>query len=728
VDWDSAGRATFAFSAVQLTPTEWIDTYVLPACVEAGMTWVARGTQDYTTEFDLDGEYVTALEILRAMQQAGRAPGELVLRRNGATDYKIDLLVARGSTAATVRVQTQKNLLAHQRTRRYADIGTKIIPRGNAESVQRGMAHAMWRVQTVVSGTQADLEDPNGGADPIAYDDQLNGWYVAPVASTFSSQQVTDSATANSRITVASTAGWTAGTTLLRFFRTSTSAGEEVIGLTHPTRVTTPASGGFGVVTRILDVAGGTGDSNLLTSNPWMTAWATNTSPADGYTKITGTAVSTTSRESTTIRLGTYSYKFIVSGSTAGYASPGSLSALDAGSSAGRTGVYTPTITPYTTAARRHSAHTWVYISARTNGGVQLVVADATTLIPFAWGPVSVGVGQWTKLEVTGIDCSTHANGVVCAVITAPDWIAGQAYWGTPWYTNLTFYVDAFGFAEADAAISDVLYSGGTALWQRANVALAAISDVVTGYSVTLADLARLDDSDWSDEPLTVGGNVEIVDADLAVTTTQRVVELEQDLLNPLNAAVQLATAETQLTKTLAGGGVASSGSIGGSTGIVTTSGTAAGLGVTDVYTKAEVDALLEDYPLLDGTRQFTGPVGINTGAEGFSIGKITYSSSGQTDGSATDDGNPYSIRGLASANLEVLWIIGRYGAATHGFIDQVVVETHSGTVTTVMSSDLFGTPPTRTYTISGGNIELTFGGSTSNDYIIRVAAINSHG
>lgn len=583
VGWDSAGHATFAFSALQLTPTEWINTYVLPACVEAGMSWVAIGTQDYTTEFDLDGEYVTALEILRAMQQAGRAPGELALRRNGSTDYKIDLLIGRGLTATTVRVQTSRNLLAHQRTRRFSDLGTKIVPRGAAESAVRDMSQAIWRVQTVVDGTHADLEDPLGGADPIAYDDQLNGLYVAPIASSFSSQVISDCTASNSRITVASTAGWTGGTTLVRFFRTSGANGDGVVSLSHPTRALSPASGGFGVVTRILDIPGGTGDSNLLTSNPWMSTWTTGTNPPDGWTKVTGVGMTnTTTREATTIRLGTYSYKNVV------FANATDATYCE---------VRSPVATPYTTAGKRFSAHAWVYITARTNGGVRLMVRNANTGGAVATGPAAITVDQWVKLEITGLDLSACSGGVNVSVITAPDWIAGQPYWGTPWYTDLTVYVDSVGLIEADsAAVTDVLYSGANALWQRANVVLAAVSDVVTGYTVQLADLARLDDSAWSDEPLTLGGYLEIVDSDLSVTTTQRVVELTQDLLNPLSASVQLATPETLLTKMLAGGSFTGGGTITGSSGLVTTAPqTAGGLGITDVYTKTEMDALLAD-------------------------------------------------------------------------------------------------------------------------------------
>lgn len=594
VDFDSNGRPMFDFSAVQLTATEWIDNYVLPACVEAGLTWIARGTIDYTTEFDLDGEFVSAFELIRAIQQPGRAPGEFALRRNGSTSYLIDIVTARGSSAETVRVQTAKNLLANRRTRRLNEVGTVIVPRGAADAAVRDMSQAYWRVKTVVSATVAELEDPAGGAGPIGFDDQLNGLYVAPIASSFSSQVISDSDAATQRITVASTAGYTAGTTLLRFFRTSGSSGERLISLAHPTRSLAPSAGGYGKVTRFADVPGVLGDANILT-NPFLSTWTNAANPPDGYTKIASGLTPTVSREASVIRLGTYSYKFVINQDTGLYYGPSSLTALNS-ATAGICGVYSPTATPFTTAGLTEVGHAWVQITARTNGGLQLVAADASTLVPFAWGPVVTTVDEWVKLTLQGLDCASHANGVILAVVTAPDWIAGQPYWGTPWANNLTFYVDSMGFGEADAPIGDVLYSGGTALWQRANVVLAAISDIVTGYGLRVADLARLDGSAWSDEPLTLGGNVEVVDTDLSVTTTQRVVDMAEDLKHPLDTEVQLATPETLLTNALAGTSLASGGSIGGSAGVVTTvGGTAASRGVTDVYTKAEMDELLAE-------------------------------------------------------------------------------------------------------------------------------------
>jgi hypothetical protein len=228
-------------------------------------------------------------------------------------------------------------------------------------------------VKTIVSGTVAELEDPAGGAGPIGFDDQLNGLYVAPIASSFSSQQISASVASTQRITVPSTAAWTAGTTLLRFFRTSGSSGERLISLAHPTRSLAPSAGGYGKVTRFADVPGVLGDANLLT-NPFMSTWTNSANPPDGYTKIASGLTPTVSREASVIRLGAYSYKFVINQDTGLYYGPSSGTALNS-ASAGICGVYSPTARPFTTAGLSEVGHAWVKITSRTNGGLQLVAA-----------------------------------------------------------------------------------------------------------------------------------------------------------------------------------------------------------------------------------------------------------------------------------------------------------------------------------------------------------------
>ena len=518
VAFDSQGRPSFDITGTALTATEWLNTYVLPAVnTEASLFPVDVGTIEFTNLFDLDGSYQTALEIIRAICAPARAPGDFVLRRNGATNYLIDILASRGSTAATVRVQTAKNLLANVRKRSLVAVGTKIIPRGDPAATVRGMERAFWKVASVTDGTHAVLSDIQGGANPgSAFTDQLKDLYVARLVSTFSSQQIAASTTAGS-ITVASTAGWSAGD-YVEFRRTAGANGERVIDVRHPTLSLDPASGGYGARTLLLDVPAGLGDANLC-PNPWTRAWANAANPPDGWSND---GSGTFSQETTIIRFGATAYRVLTPG-----------------------GTYTmrsPTFYPFTTAGLTHSAHAWLYLVQNTGpDAVQLRIMKPDLSVTYSTSLNVTGpIGEWIRVDLQDCDLSSATAGVKLVVVTG-----GSS--GT-----LEYIVGALSLNDGATDIADVEYSGGTVLHQAANVKLAAVASPVAGYELGLLDLARLDGSDWSDEPLVLGGTLEVVDADLAVTTSQRVVELVQDVKNPLNATVQLQTRDRTLTLELA--------------------------------------------------------------------------------------------------------------------------------------------------------------------------------
>ncbi len=701
---DSAGRPTFDFSAAQLTATQWLTNYVVAACARLPYT-VAVGTVDFSNTFDLSGDFATALEIVRAIQQPGRAPGDFVFRRNGSTDYKLDLLASRGSTANTVRVQTRRNLLACTRKRTLANLGTRIVPRGKQGSATRDLSQTYWKV-TVVNGTTFDLSDPYGGTGPIAFDDQLNDLYVARIASTFSSQQITDSVASNQRCTVASTAGWSTGD-MVRLFTTSGSAGKRLISLAHPTRVTSPASGGYGPVERILDFQAGFGDANLLTSNAWLNTWTTSSNPPDGFGR-SSTIGGTWSRDTTVLSPvgNTYSQK-IANGTTS--------------ANVETTRFYSPTATPYTTSGLRFCASAWYYcdtVSAALKRWVRIRIMKPDLSVSYADGdlldPGEI-VGQWVKLSVSNVGLSSATAGVVVVVeVYVDNDPNGYAYH--------TSYFGPMTLSESDVPIEDVLYSGGIAMWQRANTLLSTISQPIAGYDVELADLARIDGSDWNAEPLVVGGTIEVTDTDLSVTTSQRVVELEQDLLNPLNARVQLQTPEPLLTSALAGTvqGSTISGQLGGVTVNVTgaKATTLAGYGITDAYTATEIDALL-------AAKMPIGAAG-HGGGTPLTIGSFVYTSGGadQTVSTGVAAVPVFNSQIVAGAQwiTQILEVSGIDNATGDTFLD--VLYLYGNTVgyghSVISSTTLLGTPRARTWSMPT-TLRLALGGAAGSTYTIRI-------
>lgn len=700
VAFDSAGRPTFNFSATQLTATQWLTNSVLPCITEAGLYTVTVGTVEFTNAFDLTGDFANALEIIRAIQQPGRAPGDFVFRRNGATDYKLDLLASRGSTANVVRVQTARNLLESVRKRTLLSLGTKIVPRGSTNSAVRDLSQTYFRVKTVVSGTVATLEDPYGGPGPIGFTDQLKNLYVAPIVSTFASQIITASDPATQNITVASTAGWTGGTTLVRFFRTSTSAGQRVVSLSHPTRVLSPALGGYGPVTRILDMPTSVGDANLV-KNPWMRTWTTGANAPDGWGR--NTTYGAWTREATIIKNGPYSQK------------------LDTGAAAGQgvlTQVYSPTATPFAIAGLRYAASAWIQftaVSAALARYARIRIMKPDLSVSYADGalldPVT-NIGNWMQLTVSNVDLSAAAAGVVVlveiSVNNAPNGFA-----------SFVAYVDSVTLGEADVPLNDVEYNGGIAMWQRANVLLATISTPIAGYAIQLADLARMDNSAWADEPLVLGGSIEVNDTDLNEVTTQRVVDLEQNLLHPLIATIQLQTTDPLLTTQLAGAVTAGS-TISGSTGNVAITvaaqkqTTVADYGIVDAYTKPQVDALLAKYQALAGAQGAGAP---------FTIGGVTYSAAGTRQSMNT--GLPGATFYVPTGNsIELLEVFG-YDATSGAdcFVDLIAITPLIGpTVGVIFSANMAGAPRARTYTATAGNVKIALGGAVGDTYNLVIS------
>lgn len=172
------GTTAFSFSFTGLTLAEAFDAYIAPALAASGFGYWGRGTFDSSAPFDdniIDG---TALSILR--KWADRFELELAERRNGTTGYLIDLLEERGANAPTPRVETRKNLELTKRTITTNEQATRVIPRGGEAGTEKvGIGAIRWKVAGVDSVTKRlTIVDELGIVTPIAFDDQLNGWFV----------------------------------------------------------------------------------------------------------------------------------------------------------------------------------------------------------------------------------------------------------------------------------------------------------------------------------------------------------------------------------------------------------------------------------------------------------------------------------------------------------------------------------------------------------------------
>ena len=518
----ATGAPVTDFTVVGVTASEAIDDYVLPTLTAAGMSWVSRGTVDPAVRFDLSGQWASALEIVRAIAEPGRANGEWQLRRNGDAGYLLDVVDAIGSAASTLRVRTAHNLLTHDRSRSVLEAVTRVFPRGSDLASQRTMADHLWAVDSVVSGTVLQLADIQGGAGPIAYDDQLNGLYIASMDSaTFAAVQITDSVAATQRVTVSSTAGFTAGK-WCRLFVGSTANGRRLTSLTNPVQAAAPSAGGLGDLGEFLDVPETRADCNLV-PNPWMRDWTTAASPPDNWTESAGTPANRSlSRETTTVRDGSpYAFRLQTSGNTTLY-------------------VETPDIPVWAISGRRHFPAIWFYVDAVPAATASALIFDLYT----AAGVKLAEIGRWVRGATPVEDTWFRVEGAVQDLSAVTGKVRIRVTVGTTTSTTAAsgwnLILSHALLAESEVPVEDIEYSGGTVLWQAANARLLAASAPVRGQELTVADL-EADDPDVFGSLLVVPGqSCELTDTVLAEVTTQRVLEYRPDYLVPLASQIRV--------------------------------------------------------------------------------------------------------------------------------------------------------------------------------------------
>lgn len=612
----TTGQPAPDWTGVQQTAEEWLDALVIPTLAEAGMAFEV-GTIDSTARFTMDGEWNSVLEIINAICEPGRANAEFRLSAGGDYGYVIDLLDAIGSSAATVRVRTAINLIETKRNRSMRTVATRLFARGSPDSVAtRTMGEHVFAIASVVSGTVLELEDPFGGDGPIAYDDQLNGMRVAVMNSpTFADQAVSDSVASTQRITVASTAGMSAGE-WLRFFRTTGEAGTRVTSLTRPLLVDHPADGGYGDRAAILDRPGIVADTNLI-PNAMMRAWANISDPPDGWERFADDDTETgfTQELNDGPADGVPSYLFALPDT-------GEVTVFGAFTGTAQEPAVTiksPLAYPWesiTAGLREYVATVWIKVTTAPTG-LKLYLylkneAEADTTQPDSVAhPIQIGTwvegtddeDVWIRYEsaVTPALLNFLAGGVRVVVEVAHSdndnytdaagawkgrWDNGTAYldgeyvshenvvyvananhtgseppslnWDSITSTlnrrvppGVELAVSAVTLAEAPSAIADREGSGGTELWQEANRLLPILSSPVKGYDLTVADLAADDATTYATLAFTPGGTVEITDLDLDLVTSLRLVEYTRDYLRPLDSRIRVGDPPDRVTDAL---------------------------------------------------------------------------------------------------------------------------------------------------------------------------------
>lgn len=177
----SSGERNFDYEITQRTPTTILSTYVIPNCP----TWVTLGTVDPTYVIQsLTVSRMTPGALALAVRDALRSVDvtcEVRLRRNGETDYKLDLVTQIGSSATTPVFHPSNALLSLQQKTDPTLQATRVLVKGNTSPDGLPGRWGIARWKGTVSGTTITLSDRNGGSSPIAFDNQFVGNYLLRV-------------------------------------------------------------------------------------------------------------------------------------------------------------------------------------------------------------------------------------------------------------------------------------------------------------------------------------------------------------------------------------------------------------------------------------------------------------------------------------------------------------------------------------------------------------------
>lgn len=117
-------------------------------------------------------------------------------------------------------------------------------------------------------------------------------------------------------------------------------------------------------------------------------------------------------------------------------------------------------------------------------------------------------------------------------------------------------YLDALAMYQVDYDPGKGVYVTGSyanQLLDAGNVQLAANAQPTKSYTLKFLDLERIPNTPWSEDAVTLGGQIDFRDPDLALVDTPRVSRMEIDELAPDNTQLVLATQKPRITTILAG-------------------------------------------------------------------------------------------------------------------------------------------------------------------------------
>jgi hypothetical protein len=504
------GRVRYELDRVGLQPVTLLDTVVLAALAQQGLTWVVRGDVVPTQVRDLSLAWTTPLQALTTLAEVCGA--EVQCRRIGTSGYAIDLLERIGADAPDLDVRAARNLLEFSQNEALSEHATVITGRGaTVDGESATIAEAVWRV-AAIDGAMVTLADVLDGPGPIGWDDQLTGLQLETpegdtfpiVASSFGDQVITCDAAPTVSV----------GDVV----RLVAADGADLTALPCP-----PAVRDYGRVMGVLERQDLPGHRNLL-PNSVLRDWSgPGTSPPTGWATVGSVTLSRITTGAQVTR-GEAALQVITSGSG--------------------TGIATPVVTVGATTARPFLSG---YVTLWVMGGQVRVELVATTaggerIYPLGGNlATNSETGVQIPLGLSGINCVE--DGITAARLRVVQHSTAPA----------TVVIESAQLTRSVAQLPFVEGSGGSQLWQAVNTALVTAAVPRLRTTVRVLDVARLMPETFAaDATITLGATARVVLPRRNIDGTARITRVERDLLAAGTTAFDLSDKPQDLTGSLA--------------------------------------------------------------------------------------------------------------------------------------------------------------------------------
>jgi hypothetical protein len=585
---DADGTVSHDFEIIGLTASQLLTSFILPAAP----SYFASGTIDPTIKvefrFDWDSPLAALLEIAKLTNS------RLAIRRNGTTSYYVDLLVDATPANPEIEFRVRKNIRAIQYERNTDEQATRIYPRGESiDDMRLTMAGALWEIDDIVGLNMFPVDPNNASIHPVAFDDQLNdmslyianpsGDMVKVVDCVASSGAVAPESGHISDFSIGDLISFHKGSVEATGTATTADAdGEELID--------TGADFGGADDVRVGDWVHNTTDNSWAvvtlvesttklrhttlqdgTENDWDVSDAYETIRITDLTYLDSPDEQTTygiiprvldrsdvpwvrNRVANPQLNGTYAsglapnWNVIGTPVNPGTENTDALYTRRGGKSqkvetrTGDAGLYCDTINIAPSANRPYfSGYVTFWL---VSGAVRVELLDVTNGRRYPTNDdgraYTTKRGVWVDLGVAGIDLYKEGcTQIQIHIVSDADG------------ADTIFYLDSAQITQSAGQLPFYPGDGALELWKAANDELILRGVPRTTVNIDIVDLTRIDDSIWPYDDLDLGDVVRVVDDDLDVSVTTRLVELSRNHLIPGTTRVQLSNKPEDLTDAL---------------------------------------------------------------------------------------------------------------------------------------------------------------------------------